>query len=398
MKRFLTCLLAMLLLAGSACADTFALLTDETWACTVNTYAGKMPGALQAAVARTPFAEDEVLQGVMLVEYHQRTNLLNRQVALIAVLHEGRPMLIGFTDPTVERDNRQVLVSDASVNDGWVCQAVSETLLREGQAFTLTAVEDTLSVVSRARPVLCYGEEQFILTATAEGVWRLRAYTDGSVTIDCRNEPMKVYTSDRPQQALPCYASFLAEDIDGDTFPTTAEAAQAYAAAHPDPVGSGQAVCTGANLRVKPTVHSDSLGMLERGVIAEVLGFAEPTKDNNNAAWVHVRLGDTEGYVSSIYMNLGGMPQGCEGFALPVCRLKEDTALLESIGGAASGTLAAGTVLTVLSRSEEGWLQVLLPEDASAWPMDVQGQYGWLREEQVTEAATRLQLKYQGRE
>ena len=394
MKRFLACLLAMLMVIGSACADAYTLLTDDTWACTVNTFEGMMPRALQAAVARTPFAGDEVLQGVMLVEYHQKTNLLNRQVALIAVLHEGKPMLIGFTDPTPERDNRLVLAFDASVNDGWVCQPVSETLLRDGRSFTLTAVQDTLSAVSRAYPALCYGEEQFILDARAEGVWSLRAYTDGSTTIDCRVEPMRVYTSDRPQQVLPCYASFLAEDVDGDAFPTTPEAARAYAAEHPDPLPSGYAVCSGANLRVKPTVHSDSMGMLERGVIAEVLGFEDPTKDNNYAAWVHVRMGGTEGYVSSIYTNMGGMPENYGWFALPVCRLMEDTALLDNMDGEPACTLPAGTMLTVLSTSEEGWLQVLLPEDQAVWPMDVQGQYGWVRAEQVVEAATRLQLKY----
>ena len=394
MKRLLACLLAMLLVMDSACADTYTLLTDDPWACTVNTFEGMMPRALQSAVARTPFAGDEVLQGVMLVEYHQRTNLLNRQVALLAVMHEGRPMLIGFTDPTLEEDNRQVLVSDAAANDGWVCQPVSETLLREGRPFTLMAVEDTLSVVSSARPALCYGEEQFILDARAEGMWRLRAYTNGSATIDCRDEPMRVYTPDRPQQVLPCYASFLAEDIDGDTFPTTPEAARAYAAAHPDPLPSGYAVSSGVNFRVKPTVHSDSMGMMERGVMAQVLGFEDPTKDNNYAAWVHVRLGGTEGYVSSIYVNMGGMPENYGWFALPVCRLTEDTALLEGIGGEPACVLPAGTVLTVLSRSEEGWMQVLLPEDPAAWPMDVHGQYGWVRAEQVVEAATRLQLKY----
>ena len=394
MKRFLACLLAMLMVMGSACADAYTLLTDDTWACTVNTFEGMMPRALQAAVARTPFAGDEVLQGVMLVEYHQRTNLLNRQAALIAVLHEGKSMLIGFTDPTLEEDNRQVLVSDAAANDGWVCQPVSETLLREGQPFTLTAVQDTLSAVSFAYPALCYGEEQFILDARVEGVWRLRAYTDGSTTIDCRDEPMRVYTPDRPREALPCYASFLAEDIDGDAFPTTPEAARAYAAKHPAPLPSGYAMCSGVNFRVKPTVHSDSMGMLERGVMARVLGFEDPTKDNNYAAWVHVRLGGTEGYVSSIYVNMGGMPENYGWFALPVCRLLEDTSLLEGITGEPGCVLPAGTVLTVLSRSEEGWLQVLLPEDPVVWPMDVRGQYGWVRADQVVEAATRLQLKY----
>ena len=145
---------------------------------------------------------------------------------------------------------------------------------------------------------------------------------------------------------------------------------------------------------MKPTVHSDSMGMLERGVIAEVLGFEEPTKDNNSAAWVHVRMGGTEGYVSSIYMNMGGMPEHYGCIALPVCRLMEDTALLDSMDGEPVCVLPAGTVLTVLSRSEEGWLQVLLPEDPAVWPMDIRGQYGWVRAEQVVEAATRLQLKY----
>ncbi|MGN0778901.1 MAG: SH3 domain-containing protein [Aristaeellaceae bacterium] len=388
MKCFLACVLALLMLTGSACAESYTVTTDSTWAYAVTLFEGSLPTALQAAVDKTPFAGDAVMQGVMLVEYHQQTNMLNRQIALAAVNHGGTPMLIGFTDPTPEQDNRLVAMNDASVNDGWVCQPVSETLLREGQPFTLAAVQNDVTTMGHPYPALCYGEEQFILTASNAGIWRLLGYTDGTVFLDCQYTPICAYTSDRPQQVMPCYASFLAEDMDGDTFPTTVEAARAYAQAHPDPVTATQAVCLGANLRVKPTTRSDSLGMLQKGVVAEVLGY------ENQGSWTHVRIGDTEGFVSTTYLHLGNLPREEIRLPLRVCCLNGDTALLETPNGDAAVTLPDGTVLTVLVQSQTGWMYVLLPDDPSLWPMDTQGQYGWIRSDQADVADTRLQLKY----
>ena len=146
--------------------------------------------------------------------------------------------------------------------------------------------------------------------------------------------------------------------------------------------GTDLCIVWGANLREEPTSRSRSLGMYHVA-LAQVLG----QKPGTEVPWYHVRVGETEGYVSGRYVSF---PADWADFAYrasgpcPVTTAVAGSRLMTAMDGGALCTLEAERRLLVLAETEDGWLQVFVPEDEPDGTLDQPGTYGYLRREDVT--------------
>lgn len=166
-------------------------------------------------------------------------------------------------------------------------------------------------------------------------------------------------------------------------FPKTPEEARAAAQrswegiVHPD-----HALVWGVNLRTEPTSNSRSLGKYNT-VLATVLG----QKPGRTHPWYHVRIGDTQGWVSGRYVTF---PDNIADFAAHasdgICCA---TALVRAKlyasmdDGAAVQQLEAGTPMQLLAQTEDGWLHVLVTDGGLDLRLNASGTYGYVRAENV---------------
>ena len=367
---------------------------DEAWS--TMAWTETLPEALLEALAASPFAEDEVLQGALAIRQADgEMNECSGQ-ALAAVRREGRVMLIGFS----------------RISGEWQCEPVSETLLRTDEDFAITVDRETDGLLSFG---IRYDEDALCLRYTAGGTWQLWRYEQRGEGFSAElSAGTIVISSGGASEGRSCYTSLLAEDIDGDSFPTTLEELRRYVEARQLLGMSGMAVCSGANLRVRPTTDSESLAMLNDGVIMrDISVFASERKDSD-MTWHYVIVGNQTGFVSDAYVHdpvamINGEP-------LPVCRVTENTQLYEATVAEAEALMALGVevtdgnakeregavytatsedVLTVLGESKDGWLLVFKPNTPQAFPMRPDGVYGWVHKKNAVCEATPLRLKYQ---
>lgn len=192
----------------------------------------------------------------------------------------------------------------------------------------------------------------------------------------------------------PAFVSLIVRYMPGGVgdYPTTQEQARRMAQESMSLFeGKNLALVSGANLREKPTGKSKSLGTVQSGVLARYLG-QEPGKEY---PWLHLRLGELEGYLSGNYalllqdvdaffatplasMALSSMPP-------PLARAKGACVLRESPNstGKELAPLAAGTQMHVLCVTADGYYQVMVPRGEPDWIMDVEGTSGYVKAEEV---------------
>lgn len=225
------------------------------------------------------------------------------------------------------------------------------------------------------------GEECWRLGCHRISGWQVREYTDtagrrtafalsGGVEMDGERFVVPVKT-------------WLAERTRLDSLPLTADEAR-WLEEESRAAFEGTDLCLiwGANLRTEPTSRSRSLGMYHVA-LAQVLG----QKPGTEAPWYHVRVGETEGYVSGRYV---AFPADWANFVrrasvpCPVAETDGGPLMADMDGGGALCVLEAGERLLVLAETEDGWLHVLAPEDDLDGTLDQPGTYGYLRREDVT--------------
>lgn len=225
------------------------------------------------------------------------------------------------------------------------------------------------------------GEERWRLGCHRISGWQVREYTDtagrrtafalsGGVEMDGERFVVPVKT-------------WLAERTRLDSLPLTADEAR-WLEEESRAAFEGTDLCLiwGANLRTEPTSRSRSLGMYHVA-LAQVLG----QKPGTEAPWYHVRVGETEGYVSGRYV---AFPADWANFVrrasvpCPVAETDGGPLMADMDGGGAPCTLEAGRRLLVLAETEDGWLHVFVPEDDLDGTLDQPGTYGYLRREDVT--------------
>ena len=222
------------------------------------------------------------------------------------------------------------------------------------------------------------GEERWRFDCHTVSGWRLREYTDtaGRRTAFSLNAEVE---TDGERFCVPV-KTWLAERTRLDSLCFTAgEARRLEEESRAAFEGTDLCLVWGANLRTEPTSHSRSLGMYHVA-LAQVLG----QKPGTEVPWYHVRVGETEGYVSGRYV---AFPADWANFVrrasvpCPVTETDGGPLMADMDGGGAPCTLEAGRRLLVLAETEDGWLHVLAPEDDLDGTLNQPGTYGYLRRE-----------------
>ncbi len=169
-------------------------------------------------------------------------------------------------------------------------------------------------------------------------------------------------------------------------FPTSCEAAARWAeASWAGVLADGRALIWGANLRQQPTGTSQSLG---KYVVA--MGEMLDQQPGKQYPWIQVRIGETVGWVSGLYV---ATPEDRQRFAAHCSGAAYAAASGAAVlfrqpdAAAASVALPEGTFMQVLAETEDGWLHVLVTGDSPDLRPEAAGAYGYVRAEAVERAS-----------
>lgn len=176
-----------------------------------------------------------------------------------------------------------------------------------------------------------------------------------------------------------------------DDFPVGIEQTQRYVQENQPALGANQAYIS-CNLREKPTSQSRTLGVYSARV--DVLGSQMGT----NEPWYHVRVGDTEGWVTASYL-LDGSEYDIRYYSMgaatkPPARADQEVELRRSPDGETFARLLPGAMMHVIAKND-GWLHVVIPEDGKITAkVNWDGIYGYVREDEVVLGDTLADLKW----
>lgn len=398
MRKLMAMLLALMLLIPAAQAEVFTLHKGEDdydWM-DMNLYyvaerfEGEAPAVLQGALSASPFAGDEVVQGVLLQTYYFRLegemDVLGDQAALMAVRHGDRTVLLGA----------------ARIGGEWVVRLQSETFLRDGEDFLITAVPVRAKAAPSASVAVIYGDERYLIsTGSPDQPWTMHEYQHlyaggvvESIAMNYGSISWQRTSPDAPMQheSFHCVLPGYLELLDADEVPHSHQELEAWAQAHPIRLDAGEAYMGGANLRTQATGGSRSHGQYLSPVKVAALG----QKPGRQFPWYNVRVGDTEGWVSGAYFYT--MDTDATNLCMavnrmqPVGRLKAAASLLRTPGGEALASLPAETEVHVLVTSGS-WAHVVVPRGELGWHADWDGDYGYVPVKSLTMAASPLQLR-----
>lgn len=176
-----------------------------------------------------------------------------------------------------------------------------------------------------------------------------------------------------------------------EEFPREVVQMQLYAQEHQPVIEENQAYIS-CNLREKPTSRSRSLGVYSARV--DVLGSQMGTRE----PWYHVRVGDTEGWVTASYL-LDGSEYDIRYYSMgaatkPPARADQEVELRRSPDGETFARLLPGAMMHVIAKND-GWLHVVIPEDGKITAkVNWDGIYGYVREDEVVLGDTLADLKW----
>lgn len=385
MKKLVVFLLLLLWPAMAARGETWTVGVGENLTYHVETFEQILPETLENILAGTTFAEDQVLQGVLLSQ-DRKEGGGNTDYLLLAVEHEGNSLLLGGL--RYERTN-------------WKVWPASETFLRDNEEYTISAktMQNRQGEVMNVLPAVVY-EDGYYMISNIRGCNQVASY----VSIDGNGNGLAVI----PSYPDYCYELHIYKNgertdrwsceiclpgrlelMDADAFPRTKEDLDAWAKQYP--LSEAGTYVFSANLREKPTGKSKSLGVYRKApatILDSVSGTQKP--------WYKLRIGDTEGWMSGVYVaqRAGDVNHGLPQVTPPaVAQCNADTGLYLSPGGQVKQTLPAGTAMHIIADCD-GWYHVVLPREDITWRLDEQGIYGYVRVADVTEYTTLLNMKY----
>ena len=385
MKKWLCLLMCVMLCMPAACAETWVEDTGAVYVWRYTTFEQEAPPELAQALQDAGFG---VVRGAVRTSEPAGAdvpaNIMPDDIALVAAQGPQGLTLLGMW---------------RSMGQPWKHVELGGKMLLEGRGFTITFSRQNtrLDPVWVEYPTEDGGVERygFWWGVEYDDMWTLECYereaADGSglrISNAYSDGGFRV-SGPRPSHGegtvYPANWIGWTAYMDSITeYPTTEEAARALADRSWQGLdGRDVALLYGnVNLRERPTGSSRSLGKY-RGAVVHVLG-QEPGREFQ---WLKVSVGGVEGYVSANYarfprtedyhLNLWHGP-------LPLARLETDAVLRPSPSGSAQAvrTLAAGDMLQVLCRRDDGWLHVALY--SGSWQMDPDAQCGYVKESEVT--------------
>ncbi len=370
MKRIAALLAALLLVPALAGASQ--LYTYENAHGTVRFECEDFGREMPAELAQLPVfrAGDQIVGGTICAEYWKDgARELREKKALVALRREGKLLIVG-----------------AALKDGvWNACVETDSFFDGSQRPVVTAYKDVGILFS-----VSVGEERYRMNVSDNGTVYLLNY-------EVDTDDGRTFTLDLSAGGL--YAAIMqngqrvwVEEAHGQvprrlfawtyaSLPTSIPQMQAYARLNPAALESGQAYVFGVNFREQPTGDSQSMGLYTARV--RVLG---ETSAGVRAPWHHVAVGDTQGWVSGVYLvdAAARKTRICEEASkvLAVARMQQEGSLLSEPGGNGKQLLRQGTMMHVISE-RDGWLHVVIPRGEITWKTDWDGTYGFVRKSSV---------------
>lgn len=397
MKRLVSALVALLLsLAGSFPA----LAQLKTWEqqeeagaqfLRFTIWGSELPQMLGDVLKEAGYGALPCLSGAMWERVEKEKGSVEASMALVALQGTSGPVAIGMSRAS---DTRQ-----------WALDDMGSKAFLPGQDFTIQAFGKgphlgpclSIDYAPSGGGLMRYelGPNGF------QRSWTLKAYSFQDATgqgiqiigddypdygFRVRSLPEKSKKED-PGTYYPAFFPLTVRYMKGGIgdYPTTEARAREISQATQDPFeGKKLAVLLGANLREKPTGKSKSLGVCQPGALALVLG----EEKGRDYPWVHLRLGEVEGYMSGVYVKqVGDESFFCELRRMPppLARAKCPCILRQKPGQSAKTVtrLPAGTQMHVLSVTSGGYYQVMVPRGEPDWMMDVEGTSGYVKAQEV---------------
>ena len=389
MKRIgLVLLLALLLTVSGAQAAQVYKLGDpkrgDYYTCT--DFDGEMPGDVAEIFSSLMRAGDEVICGSRGQLRNSNLQEVRCDSVIAAVRREGNVLLMGayqgsgVWDACVETDC--FIPADCVFDITYLPEERGENwALSAGHAVVCADECYRLSVEQRGRiHWYCYTKEN------ADGSRHcMEAYAVALIYYQIHNGEKTDFGNERCSVPTELSAWTM------DTIPKDHIGQQIWAADYQPFVNAGEGYICGVNVREQPTGKSRSLGVYSAKV--QVLGKQQGTQ----APWMHVRFGDTEGWVSGDYFLDGSKfdPRFYGMFAAsnPFARADEEIALYGSAGGAEKARIPAGTLMHVFHQ-EDDWLHVIIPDRKIGWQTDWKGTYGFVRRSDVVVGQTLTDIKW----
>ena len=329
---------------------------------------------------------DEVICGSRGQARNNRLEEMRWDTILMAVRREGKVLLLG-----------------AYKRDGdWEACVETDSFIPADMSFDITYLPEEKGenwLISAEHAIVC-GNESYRIEVLPRGrvswIYYTKENPDGSKyhmeADSCGLSYFQIWNGQKLDYGYErCSLPTVLTAWTMDTIPKNQMDQKIWAADHQPFVNSGEGYICGVNLRTKPTGSSDSLGKYSAKV--KVLGKQPGTQ----APWVHVRFGDTEGWVSGDYFVDGskydirffGSFVSCDPFA----RADEEIGLYTTAGGTDKMRIPAGTLMHVFHQDED-WLHVIIPDREINWQTNWNGIYGFVHRDDVTVGQTLTDLKW----
>ncbi len=303
-----------------------------------------------------------------------------------ALVPKATPISQDCVLAAVERGDKILLVGGVKTDSGWKKSILSDCFFRENQEFAIVGlklVNPDDNSKFRVYPAVVYENEYYCIAITDTGEFFFARYirleADGSVydaslssgyleVIQRSNDGFQLLVSE------PIMNPGRLDIVTASNFPNNAEDTLEYVKKYPVILPDNYVIIQGVNLRKDATGQSKSLGKYDFA-LAECLG----EKDGAEVPWVHVKVGETEGWVSSRYVrrNVTEVSESVSWLAMKIGGVDGETKLYDSLDSSGGTIISAPCYVYILADCGSRY-HVLIPSTGFGWPIDWTGTYGYV--------------------
>lgn len=301
----------------------------------------------------------------------------------------------------VERGDKVLLVGGIKTENGWKKTILSDRFFRENQEFSMVGIrlaDPDNSSMFRPYAAVAYDNEYFCIAITDMGEFFFAHYIrmdpdgsvyDASLIMGVLEVTETSESGSRILVSEPIMNPGRLDMISSSDFPTNVDDTMTYIKKYPAMLPENHVIFQGVNLRKEPTGQSQSLGKYDFA-LAEYLG----EKDGTEVPWVHVRIGNTEGWVSSRYVrkNVREISESVSWLAMKIGAVNGETMLYGSLGSSDGSVISAPFYMYVLADCGSQY-HVLIPSAGFEWPIDWNGTYGYVQKNDIVIRTSILDLK-----
>ena len=372
MKKMICLILTVVFVLGAtalAAVQTYELNEGKNGYFACEDFAGVLPEIAKGIFRNLIWESDEILCGTLFQEhYRNNPGKVNRGGALIAV----------------RRDGKILLMSANGKENTWHAGIETDSFLPPDAQFSITT---TLGMY--AHLTILYRDTAYEIRTNETGGAYVYEYnwTDENgmaKRMDCYHGEFRLYNEGEGFGELIAEGAAIPNRLaawSADALPKDEVGIRAFEEAYPLEADDDEAFLYSVNLRERATGESASWG--KYAVKVKVLG-EQPGKV---APWVHVRVGNLEGWVSGEYVYRRGAGNQMHVYDTAtnvhaVGRVKHRTEIFEKHGAQSIMQLNENTYVHVLGE-RDGWLHVIVPREELTWRTDWDGTYGFVRAEDM---------------